>query len=149
MSEYEVGYKKPPIKNQFKPGQTGNRKGPKPKEKRIEKASSIARRLGSEEVSINGTKYAFDEVIYMNLRNQAAKGSLAAIKAYYAIQRELGLMTPAAATGGGVLVVPGTSEVAAWTVAAKAQQAKFRGEDPEGLAELYRESGLDPAKAAP
>ena len=26
-TEYEVGYKKPPRKNQFKPGQSGNPKG--------------------------------------------------------------------------------------------------------------------------
>ncbi len=144
MTDYEIGYGKPPQSGKFKTGQSGNPKGGAAKVKKSEKASAIAKRLGSEEVTLNGKKMTFDEVIFIGLRNKAAKGDLPSIKAYYAIQRELGLMTPAAATGGGVLVVPGTSEVAAWTAAAKEQQAKFRGEDPEGLAELYRESGMKP-----
>lgn len=142
MSDYEVGYKKPPKSGQFRPGQSGNPRGAKRKEKRNEQVADVMRRVSEEEFNLNGRTYTAIEMMLTAIRNKAMKGDNVAARTFIALQRELGLMTPAAPTGGGVLVVPGTSEVAAWAEAAKAQQAKFRGEDPEGLAELERAAGM-------
>lgn len=142
MSDYEVGYKKPPKSGQFRPGQSGNPRGAKRKEKRNEQVADVMRRVSEEEFNLNGRTYTAIEMMLTAMRNKAMKGDNVAARTFIALQRELGLMTPAVPTGGGVLVVPGTSEVAAWTEAAKAQQAKFRGEDPEGLAELARGAGM-------
>ena len=143
MADYEIGYGKPPQSTKFKPGQSGNPKGVR-KGKVAERAVDVVRRVSEEVFHHNGKSYTANEMVLMAMRRKAIKGDNVAAKAFIALQRELGLLAPAAATGGGVLIVPGTSEVAAWTAAAKEQQAKFRGEDPEGLAKLYRESGMKP-----
>lgn len=138
MADYDVGYRKPPQSGRFKSGQSGNPKGGAAKSKKTEKASAIAKRLSDEEVTVNGMKVPFDELIFRALMNKAAKGDMPASGNTTGSSASLGLTTPASATGSGVLVMPGTSEVARWEAVAKSQQAKFRGEYPERLAALYR-----------
>ncbi|MCB9988263.1 MAG: hypothetical protein H6868_02890 [Rhodospirillales bacterium] len=48
-ADYEVGYGKPPVKNQFKPGESGNPKGRPP---RSENFKTIAREILDEQISI-------------------------------------------------------------------------------------------------
>lgn len=144
MSGYEVGYKKPPIKHQFQPGQSGNPKGAKPKQKRTEKAVDVVRRVCEEVFHHNGKSYTANELVLIAMRKKAMKGDNVAAKAFIALQRELGLLAPAAATGGGVLLAPAPMPLEEWEIRAFHQQAKFRGEDPEGLAALERGDGLRP-----
>jgi hypothetical protein len=129
--EYKVGYE--PVATRFKPGQSGNPKG-RPKAKRAETAlKRVVKEVLAEPVTIGGKKYGVLEVSIRNLANRAMKGELQAIKTLIAVQKEVGLDVPERRTG--VLKVPvflpgGEDEFT------RKQQAKFRGEDPEGLAAL-------------
>jgi hypothetical protein len=132
--EYKVGYGRPPLDTRFKSGQSGNPKG-RPKKPRPEIAiKRVLREVLGETVKVNGKDYGPVEIVVRNLLNKAMKGELPAIKTIIDLQDKLGLDMPEKRTG--VLKVPKFVSKEAEEAFTKQQQAKFRGEDPEGLAAL-------------
>ncbi|QDC37746.1 DUF5681 domain-containing protein [Sphingobium fuliginis] len=131
--DYEVGYGKPPAATRFKPGQSGNPNGRKPKPKAETKLKPVLKNVLEEPVKIGGRSYTPMEVMVRNLVNKAMKGDDRAIRAVMELEQKLGLDKPEGRSGVLKItrVPPELREL--W---AKMQQAKFRGEDPEGLAAL-------------
>lgn len=147
--DYEVGYRKPPKANRFKKGQSGNAKGrpPKPKVDRSrDSLADILERAGNREIEVNGETMTLREVEILSIQTKAAKGDISAARHLASLRREAGLNKEPSRCG--VLVVPGIASLEEWEASAAIQQAKFRGEDPEGLAELERpyEHILNPRK---
>ncbi|WP_449473962.1 hypothetical protein [Sphingobium chungangianum] len=104
--DYEVGYGKPPVATRFRPGQSGNP---------------------------NGRKYTPMQVVVRSLMNKAMKGDMRAIKTIFEMEKELGLDKPQGRSGVLKVTRVPPELRKQW---AEMQQAKFRGEDPEGLAAL-------------
>jgi hypothetical protein len=96
--------------------------------------------LGSETISVHGRDYQKIEALLHALFAQAIKGNTTAMRLYIQTMDKLGLLKPIGTVEqrGGVLVIPGTvASAEEWEARAAANQAKFRGSDPEGLAGLY------------
>jgi hypothetical protein len=131
--DYKVGYGKPPVATRFKPGQSGNPAGKKKKPKPQTSLKPVLKEVLEEPVTLNGRKYTPMEVVIRTLMNKAMKGDMRAIKTIVEMEKELGLDKPQGRTG--VLKITRTPPELRkqW---AEMQQAKFRGEDPEGLAAL-------------
>lgn len=76
-TDYEVGYKRPPMHTRFKPGQCGNPRGRPPK---YTSFTSQVREAMAQKVSVveNGRrkKLAKGEIIATGMVNRAAKGSV-------------------------------------------------------------------------
>ena len=88
---YEIGYKKPPVKTQFKKGHSGNLKGrPKGSKTAIELFEKVLGR--NLIVNDNGKKVKLTslEVIYRHLISDAAKGDKKAIKIVFDLLNQLG-----------------------------------------------------------
>lgn len=90
-SDYEVGYKKPPAEHQFKPGQSGNKKG----------RPSGARSLATEMAEILNTPIILTEGgkrrkvstlkgVLLRLREKALKGDARAIDRFLALTMKEG-----------------------------------------------------------
>jgi hypothetical protein len=140
MADYEVGYGKPPKANQFKKGQSGNPAGAGSR-RRVEPSpetfAAILERIGNERHKIGNKYYSLVEVEIMALQRKAAKGDVAASRLLANMRREAGLMVAQKkGGGGGVLLLPSPVPLDEWEAATARQQAKYRGEDPEGLAAL-------------
>lgn len=77
---YEVGYKKPPIKNQFKPGKSGNPSG---RRKRRPSPEELLYSLMSKQVSVNENgipkKITRTEALVHKLFSAAMKGEVRAV----------------------------------------------------------------------
>lgn len=131
--DYEVGYGKPPVATRFKPGQSGNPKGKKKKPKPETSLKPVLKEVLEEPVTLNGRKYTPMEVVVRTLMNKAMKGDMRAIKAIIELERELGLDKPQGRSGVLKVTRVPPELRKQW---AEMQQAKFRGEDPEGLAAL-------------
>lgn len=145
MAEYEVGYGKPPKEHQFpkgKPGCSGGRRGKKPKQKPDNSEAAILKRLDEELVGFKGKKITKREAELRILQNKALQGDTRASVLLDKKRTVAGV--DKAPIRGGVLVLPGTMPIHEWEVSAAIQQAKFRGQDPEGLDELMRGSGISP-----
>ena len=73
--DYEVGYKKPPVKSRFKPGNSGNPKG---RPKGSKNLSTILRQRLNKKVQIaeNGRRkmVTVEEIIVAKMVNDAAAG---------------------------------------------------------------------------
>jgi hypothetical protein len=132
-----VGYKRPPRKHQFPKGKSDNPNG-RPRKARPdtsnETLAETLKRIGEEKVEIKGQTMTLNELGIRSLMHKVAAGNVQAAKHLQSLRKEAGANE--ARGGGGVLVVPGTVPLHEWSVAAARQQAKFRGEDPEGLARL-------------
>lgn len=131
--DYEVGYGKPPKATQFKPGQSGNPAGRKPKPKPETALKPVLQNVFEETINIGGKDYVPMEVIARTLINRAMKGDMRAIMAVMELQQKLGLDKPAGRSGVLRITRVPPELRKQW---AEMQQAKFRGEDPEGLAAL-------------
>jgi hypothetical protein len=77
LAAYEVGYRKPPVKHQFKPGESGNKRGRKKGSKNI---VTILRELLNQKISVtkNGAvrKIPFIEGIVLRIMDDALKGNI-------------------------------------------------------------------------
>ncbi len=94
LNEYEVGYKKPPKKSQFKKGKSGNPKGRPPK-KDFHQAFIDAL---NEEIMLllNGqkTKLTVKEALLKKMLFEAVAGKQAATKNVIEIMKSLSVMPP-------------------------------------------------------
>ena len=73
--EYEIGYGKPPKHSQFKPGQSGNKKG---RPKGSKDTLNMAKKILNEKIEVTDRgkkkKKTKQEIILTQLANDAAKG---------------------------------------------------------------------------
>jgi hypothetical protein len=142
--EGEVGYGRPPKEHRFKKGQSGNPNG-RPKKKAADPGRNslreVLKRAGEQTVTINGEDITLFEVEVRALQHKAAKGDVAASRHLAKLRAEAGMLK-GPVPGTGVLVVPAApASDAEWEARAAANQAKFRGQDPEGLARLEAGAG--------
>src|SRR5688500_18942186 len=82
MSDYDVGYGKPPAEHRFKPGQSGNRRG-RPKKaqpKADESNADILKRLDEEKIKVGGKMMTRREARLRVLDARALRGELRAIQ---------------------------------------------------------------------
>lgn len=102
--DYKVGYGKPPKHSQFKPGQSGNRKG---RPRKRESLRSIIRKLGEETASISTEtgeiKMTYTEWILRAVRQRAMKGDNRATSIFFQLWLDAHGMGPADNTGAGEL----------------------------------------------
>jgi Family of unknown function (DUF5681) len=95
--QYEVGYGKPPQKNRFKKGMSGNPKG-RPKKTSSPKQSfhevftrKILATVDGKKQYINGT-----EALFLQLRAKTSKGDLQAVRIYFTFCKLFGTDDPSA-----------------------------------------------------
>ena len=138
--ESEVGYKKPPLAGRIKKGERRNPYGRRGKKKapsaaRMTDAEIIAM-IDNELIDFQGRKITKREAELRLLQANALRSDLRASQTLDNLRKRVKSDKPAA--GGGVLLVPSPVPLHEWSASAAIQQAKFRGDDPEGLAELER-----------
>jgi hypothetical protein len=134
---YEVGYKKPPLAGRIKKGERRNPNGRPKKVNAVPAVMSdaeIVAMLDNETVEYKGRRITKREAELRVLHGKSLKGDAKA----HQMMADLRQKTNAdkSAKGSGVLLVPVVGSLEEWSAAAAIQQAKYRGEDPEGLAKL-------------
>jgi hypothetical protein len=89
-NDYEIGYKKPPKRTQFKPGQSGNARGRPKGSKTI---PALIRRVFDRKIKVKGPKgvrfMSMLEAGLMQLANKAATGDFKAIKEAIRLSQEI------------------------------------------------------------
>ena len=87
---YEVGYGKPPRKNQFRKGQSGNPRG---RPKGAKSLKTIARRLLTEKISVRTgrgeSRVTRIEAMMMKLIESASKGEFRALQTMFALYQQV------------------------------------------------------------
>lgn len=81
--DYEVGYGKPPKHSRFKPGRSGNPRGPKPRIPRAEIESQIGkdlRRILRDTVTVNGEDISIMEALLKKAVHSALKDNRANLR---------------------------------------------------------------------
>jgi len=138
MGDYEVGYRKPPESGRIRKGERRNpngRRGKKAKPPPPDNSvKGIIERLDEETVEFMERQISKREAMIRVVQAKALKGDIQSMKLFEDMRRQAGVGQ--ARPGGGVLVVPATPDLESWSISAAIQQAKFRGEDPDGLARL-------------
>ncbi|NKB37984.1 MAG: hypothetical protein GKR93_12610 [Gammaproteobacteria bacterium] len=115
----DVGYKKPPKRTQFKPGQSGNKKG---RPKKPDKIASHLQELLNEKISVrdsNGkvSRMTNMEAFLRNLQAKAMQGKQKELTIFYNVLKQTGyfdIPDDSKPRGGGVLVVPATLSMEDW-----------------------------------
>ena len=145
MSDYKVGYGKPPINTQFKPGERRNPNGRRGKRRKpvIDNSeAAILARIDSEIVEVGGCRMTKRELELRALQRKALLGDARACQLLDKKRAAATVIEPA--KGSGVMRVPAPLDFDEWGSRAFKQQAKFRGHDPDGLAQLNAPVGLKP-----
>lgn len=129
MSEYDVGYRKPPKSGQIRKGEVRNPNGRRGKTARVKPVvdnsdAAILKRIEAEMVEANGHKMTKRELAIRVLQSKSIKGDMQAWKHFEALRAEIKASQPRA--GGGVLVVPADVPLEEWEASAAIQQAKYR-----------------------
>ena len=79
-SDYEVGYRKPPVAGRFKPGRSGNPRG-RPKQPSVQGAfDRVATRTLSIRVGGRKRRLSLAEAIFLDVGHRAVKGDRSAQK---------------------------------------------------------------------
>lgn len=126
----KVGYGRPPEHGKIKPGERRNPAGRRGKGKKPKMATDmpsdteILAKIDSEIVEVNGQKMSKRELELRTQHSRSLKGNVAASKILQAVREKAKADKPK--QGGGVLVVPGISDIDKWCVAAELQQRQFR-----------------------
>jgi hypothetical protein len=138
MSDYEVGFKKPPKAHQIKKGERRNPNGRPRKLKPVvdNSEAAILKRMDEELIEVGGIEMTMREAELRALRARAIKGDARATAALDK-KRAAAKLDQTQASGGGVLLVPVVGSLAEWEAAAACQQAPFRESDPGALEKLY------------
>ena len=145
MNDYDVGYGKPPISTQIKPGERRNpngRRGKRAKPAIENSEAAILERLDAEIVAVGSMKMTKREAGLRRLHNQSLMGDVRVVQILDKKRATSAMVNPV--QGSGVLRVPAPLDFDEWGLRAGKQQAKFRGHDPDGLARLNAASGLKP-----
>lgn len=103
----KVGYRKPPKKNRFKKGTSGNPGGRPKKDRAGSDAASILERICQEEYTVGGRKMTPIEITFRSIANKAMHGDAGAARDLIRLRKELGLHEKNPAPRSGVLVVRG------------------------------------------
>lgn len=89
-ASYDVGYGRPPKKNQFKKGQSGNPRG---RPKGAKSLKTIARRLLTEKISVRTARgenrVTRIEAMMMKLIESASKGDFRALQAMFVLYQQV------------------------------------------------------------
>jgi Family of unknown function (DUF5681) len=101
--DYDVGYGKPPAKNQFKKGQSGNPRG-RPKQ---DKGISITEALDEKQYGRNGEVISNREAIVIRLLKDASQGNQKAFAKFLTLMIQSGLLrNEVPALGGQIIRFP-------------------------------------------
>lgn len=134
----KVGYCSPPEHGKIKPGERRNPAGRRGKGKKTKTANEvpsdaeILARIDSEMIEYNGRNMTRREVEIRLHSARSMKGTASSGKYLEGIRQKSKAAEQKSA--GGVLLVPGISEVDRWCIAAEFQQRQFR----EGFTEADR-----------
>lgn len=128
--EYKTGYKRPPLKSRFKPGQSGNIKGrPKRMKPNI---NVLADYILQEMVTVkeNGRNVRMPriELALRNCIQKAAGGDLRALSTLVKMAKQSEVLTdPPIPQQRSVLIVPEVSKtIEEWTARAQKQSAELQ-----------------------
>ncbi len=129
MSEYDVGYRKPPKSNQIRKGEVRNPNGRRGKNSSLksvvpESDSAIIARIESELINANGQEMTKRELAIRVLQAKALKGDTRAWQQLEALRAKTRASEPKQA--GGVLLLPSEVPLEEWEASVAIQQAKFR-----------------------
>lgn len=128
---YEVGYKKPPVRSRFKPGQSGNPRGKKkPPRPKLNVFEDLERFLQTE-ITVNegGTTKRLKRIdaLFHSLFAGAAKGDPRAYSLLFTTLQKAGRLSPPTQEHCGVLVVPAPDSEAKWERRVGIEQRPHRG----------------------
>jgi Family of unknown function (DUF5681) len=98
--DYQVGYKKPPLKTQFATGQSGNPRG---RPKRSDSVS-IKELLNGEQRGRNGEVISRREALVIKLLNDAMSGKQKAFARFLKYMIETGLLQKETSRQGGGII---------------------------------------------
>jgi hypothetical protein len=132
MSDYKVGYRKPPIKTQIKPGECRNpygRRGKHPKPVVDNSEAAILARLDAETVVVGDRTMTKREVELRVIQGKALSGDPRASQLLDRKRAAAAVIEPT--HQGGVLVVPAPLDFDEWGSRAAKQQAKYRERNPD------------------
>ena len=129
MSDYDVGYRKPPEAGRIRKGEIRNpngRRGNKNSLKSVvpDSDSAIVERIESELINANGQDMSKRELAIRVLQAKALKGDIRAWQQFEALRAKTRASEPKQA--GGVLLLPALVPLHEWEASAAIQQAKFR-----------------------
>ena len=129
MSDYEVGYGKPPKAGRIRKGEVRNPDGRRGKSGAVTRApdnstSAILERLDAEIIEVNGQKMTRRECELRVLLAKSMKGDakISTILEGLRAKSRANTTNP----GGGVLLLPSEVPLEEWEASAAIQQAKFR-----------------------
>ncbi|WAC20903.1 DUF5681 domain-containing protein [Luteolibacter sp. SL250] len=80
-ADYEVGYKKPPKKNQFPKGKSGNSQGRPKKDKSLQE---IAKTIGGTKLIADGKSITLTEAVVRRAAHDAVKSGDAGARRFFA-----------------------------------------------------------------
>ena len=129
MTEYDVGYGKPPKSNQIRKGEIRNpngRRGKKSSFKSVlaDSDSAIVERIEAELINANGQEMTKRELAIRVLQAKALKGDVRAWQLFEAVRTKTRTTEPKQV--GGVLLLPSPVPLDEWEASVAIQQAKFR-----------------------
>ena len=105
-----VGYRRPPKHTQFKPGQSGNRKGRPPKHKRgaVDVAALLDEAIAVRKDGVTRTMSGFEASVRKLVSRAVKDGDLQAALEFLRLCETYGVIEPPPAPpeSGGVLVIP-------------------------------------------
>jgi len=140
---YKTGYKQPPLKSRFRPGQSGNPKGRPKKEEAIINVTTILDAVLKEPVTVkeNGRsiKISRIELVIRNYVQKAMAGDLRALSTLVKLANQSEVLTnPPKQEMPAVLVVPEVAKtIEEWTENARRRKERQEKELAEERAKKH------------